>query len=109
MLYALSLSGDCSSLLSLDDFSYDHLTDSPTVGRLSSEKSAALKKGLQEVDKSLKDLSKTTGLSVTQIIDRWQLVQFRLPTLWNIYQQYFNENAEDELQRLASEQRPHRK
>ena len=47
------------------------MIDSPTVGRMSKESRQALFRGFKELDDVVKKIKKESGLSVNQILDRW--------------------------------------
>lgn len=88
---------------------YDKLGESPTVGRLSKASRDALIDGFKKLDDLLKQTSAETGLSVIQIIERWDGAKNRAPMTWNIYQAFFEVSQEKEISRLDEQDRPHRK
>lgn len=79
--------------------------DSPSVGRLSTVRRELLQVGLKELDKVVKRISADTGLTVPQVKERWRVKDGRMVSAWNIYQDYFGENSEEELKRLPNNQR----
>ena len=74
--------------------------ESPIMGRLSKEKRAALEDGFQQLDKVAQRTSEATGLSVMQIIKRWNTATTHVKSSWNIYQQYFKQKRDQEIRRL---------
>ena len=70
-------------------------------GRPSSQTLKIVDDELAELDKRLTQLSKTTGISVTSIMKRWNTTKSRGGSLWNTYQRYFTAHKEDELARLG--------
>ncbi|KAI0628588.1 hypothetical protein C8Q77DRAFT_1076647 [Trametes polyzona] len=95
-----------------DDFVEDAWEDSgneetdpagPVVGRISNENKRLLGEAYKEVVQKAQETSTATGLSVTQVFDRW----FRACTRahvkdnhWNIYASYFVQYMDQELARL---------
>lgn len=94
--------------LNLDHLEVGDLGDSPTIGRLSQEKQDVVQNCFKQMDNVLKKASEATGLSHTQLFNRYQqtLSGTRLSSKWNIYQSYIRQNLEQELSRLPQEFRP---
>jgi len=86
------------------DHSYSHLldNDSPTVGRLSKKKEKALITGLGELDRLVKEIADSSGLSVSQIVERWNGGTPRSLNSWNVYQVYFKKKLAQEIDRLIA-------
>ncbi|KIM38195.1 hypothetical protein M413DRAFT_30328 [Hebeloma cylindrosporum] len=78
----------------------DH--DSPTVGRLSKAHEKALISGLEALDKLVKEISISSGLSRAQIVERWNGGTPRSLNSWNIYQAYIRGRLHQEIGRLIS-------
>jgi hypothetical protein len=76
--------------------------DSPTLGRLSKGKQEALITGLQALDKLVKEISVSSGLSVVQIVERWNGGTPRSLNSWNIYQVFIKKHLVREIGRLIS-------
>ncbi|KAF8178003.1 hypothetical protein BJ912DRAFT_1063344 [Pholiota molesta] len=79
------------------------LEGSPTISRMSSAARDALQQGFHDLDLLLKEIGAKTGLSPTQIVERWDVTKARLSSSWNIYQSYFEAQRADELARLPLE------
>ena len=76
--------------------------DSPTIGRLSKGKEDALIAGLGSLDRLVKEIAVSSGLSVTQIVERWNGGTPRSLNSWNIYQAYIKQNLDREIGRLIT-------
>ena len=76
--------------------------DSPTIGRLSKGKEDALITGLGSLDRLVKEIAVSSGLSVTQIVERWNGGTPRSLNSWNIYQAYIKQNLDHEIGRLIT-------
>ncbi|KIL57472.1 hypothetical protein M378DRAFT_16228 [Amanita muscaria Koide BX008] len=70
-------------------------------GRPSSQTLAVVDGELAVMDTKIAELSKKTGISVTNILKRWNTTKTRGSSLWNIYQRYFTANKAEELARLG--------
>jgi hypothetical protein len=70
-------------------------------GRPSSTTLRLVDTELAAMDTKLNELSKTTGISITNILKRWNTMKTRGSSLWNIYQKYFTANKVEELGRLS--------
>ncbi|PPQ82640.1 hypothetical protein CVT26_001403, partial [Gymnopilus dilepis] len=86
----------------------EKMIDSPTVGRMSKESRQALFKGFKDLDELVKKIGKQTSLSVGQICDRWAGLNNHPngPTLWNMYQAFFEAYHEQELAHLEEKDHP---
>jgi hypothetical protein len=69
-------------------------------GRPSSQTLAIVDKELADMDIKLNELSKSAGISITNILKRWNTTKTRGASLWNTYQQYFTAYKAEELGRL---------
>lgn len=70
------------------------------VGRIPNSTWEKLETGFGRLENILKSLSEETGLPVLQIINLWSSKEGRHLSamhLWNIYQTYLKENADEEL------------
>ena len=76
--------------------------DSPTIGRLSKGKEDALIAGLGSLDRLVKEIAVSSGLSVTQIVERWNGGTPHSLNSWNIYQAYIKQNLDREIGRLIT-------
>ncbi|EJF60373.1 hypothetical protein DICSQDRAFT_171095 [Dichomitus squalens LYAD-421 SS1] len=78
--------------------------DGPNAtGRISEASLERVRDGLIQVQKSAKDIAAETGLSLSQVFDRWMSTSQRTHTKrnpWNLYSAYFKDNEEQELARL---------
>ncbi|PPQ82420.1 hypothetical protein CVT26_013270 [Gymnopilus dilepis] len=97
-----SSTGDSESQLL---FPASNPTGSSVMGRLSDEAIEALRDGLGELDGVIAKIIAATGLSLKQILNRWQPPVPRHLNLWNIYQKYFQTNTQKELNRLRGKGR----
>jgi hypothetical protein len=92
-----------------DDSSTEHRlllnNDSPTLGRLSRDKQKALTEGFVALDQLAKEIAEASGLSVAQIVERWNGGTLRSRNSWNIYQSYFKKNLDQEVKRLITYKR----
>jgi hypothetical protein len=70
-------------------------------GRPSSQILATVDEELANMDMRLNQLSKKTGISITNILKRWNTTKTRGGSLWNIYQKYFTANKAEETGRLG--------
>jgi hypothetical protein len=76
--------------------------DSPTIGRLSKSKEEALITGFKALNKLVKEISVSSGLSVIQIVERWNGGIPRSLNSWNIYQVFIKKHLAREIGRLIS-------
>jgi hypothetical protein len=83
---------------------YHTLVDngSPTLGRLSKSKQEVLITGFEALDKLVKEISVSSGLSVLQIVERWNGGTPRSLNSWNIYQAFIKKHLVREIGRLIS-------
>ena len=70
-------------------------------GRPSSKTLSVVDAELATLDTKLNNLSKKTGISITNILKRWNTTKTRGSSLWNLYQKYFTANKAEELHRLG--------
>ena len=84
----------------------DALGESPTLGCLSKEKRRILEDGFDQLNEVAQKTSEATGLSIFQIIKRWNTATTHVKSGWNIYQQYFKEHRAEELDRVPEANRP---
>lgn len=70
-------------------------------GRPSSQTLAIIDSELANMDIRLNELSKKTGISITNVLRRWNTTKTRGASLWNTYQQYFTAHKAEELSRLS--------
>ena len=69
-------------------------------GRPSSQTLNVVDAELASMDATLARLSKKTGISIANILKRWNTTKTRGSSLWNIYQRYFTANKDEELERI---------
>lgn len=82
------------------------LQESPTVSRLPNKAQQALFRGIQALEDCVEKIAEETGLTPAQIVERWDVAKTRTISSWNIYQAFFRERQENELNRLDPEDRP---
>lgn len=73
----------------------------PQVGRPSKEVLEMLEQAFSDINALVRQLSMETGLSIENILTRWNLQTGRAKNAWNMYQKYFKANLTQELCRIG--------
>ena len=86
-----------------DDDDGDTSDGRNTLGRISEASLERIKDGLHQVQKLARDIATETGLSTSQVFDRWMATSQRTHVKrnpWNLYSAYFKGNEAQERARL---------
>ena len=87
-----------------DDDDADNSDDPNAAGRISEASLERIKNGLLQVQKLARGIAAETGLSASQVFDRWMAASQRTHVKrnrWNLYSAYFKDNEEQERARLS--------
>ena len=105
--------GDILDTMLTDDNDDDDVEDSGNMnaapGRISEANLERIKEGLHEVQKLARNIATETGLSPSQVFNKWMSTSQRTHTKrnpWNLYSAYFKDNEQQERQRLKERESP---
>ena len=95
---------DIGDFEQVDTDDVDDSDDPNAAGRISEASLERIKDGLLQVQKLAQGIATMTGLSTSQIFDRWMATSQRTHVKrnrWNLYSAYFKDNEEQERARLS--------